>query len=100
MSVSIISAAASQRRMAASPRVRCPLPGSARAEGRLSKTAAPAVTAAPATMPFFRNDRRLAALVAREEMSSLEAEVAFEAVKSAGVLVFIEISVPFADGDL
>jgi hypothetical protein len=51
-------------------------------------------------MPFFRNDRRLAALVAREEMSSLEAEVAFEAVKSAGVLVFIEISVPFADGDL
>ena len=54
----MISAAASQRRMAASPRVRCPLPGSASAEGTFPKTAAPAVTAAPAITLFFKNERR------------------------------------------
>src|SRR2546426_6000942 len=67
---SMISAAASQRKMAVSPRVRWPLPGSAKADGTFFKIAAPAVTAAPATTLFFRNERRLRVFFAGDVTSS------------------------------
>src|SRR6266478_2113943 len=88
-SVSMISAAASQRKMAASPRVRWPLPGSARADGMFSKIAAPAVTAAPATTLFFRNERRLKAVFSGEETSSPVVWFDFEGVSTEMLLLFI-----------
>src|SRR6266566_303638 len=91
-SVSIISAAASQRRMAASPRVRWPLLDCARADGTFSKIAAPAVTAAPATTLFLRNARRLNAFLSEEEPPSPEAWFDCEGVRSAKLLNFIIIS--------
>src|SRR6266568_9606643 len=88
-SVSIISAAASQRRMAASPRVRRPLLDCARADGTFSKIAAPAVTAAPATTLLLRNERRLNAFFSGKETSSPVVWFEVEGVPREGLLLFI-----------
>src|ERR1700674_3214311 len=96
-SVSMISAAASQRRMAVSPRVRWLLPESASADGTFSKIAAPAVTAAPATTLFLRNERRLKAFFAeKEELSSPLVWFKFESVCSGRLRDFMLLT-SFAD---
>src|SRR3954465_5083448 len=59
MSLSMISAAATKRRMAASPLLREPCFSCANAGTLLLRRAAPAVAAAPATIVFLRNERRL-----------------------------------------
>src|SRR5215831_1983477 len=73
MSLSIISAAATKRRMAASPLVSEPLLGCAKAGTLFPRSAAPAVAAAPATTLFFRNERRfdcLTGVVSVEDWSA------------------------------
>src|SRR6266567_2294410 len=77
---SMISAAASQRKIAASPRVRWPWVSWARTDGTLSKIAAPAVTAAPATTLFLRKERRLKALFSGDVTYSPVVEFEFEGV--------------------
>src|SRR5216684_2489812 len=88
-SLSIISAAASQRKIATSPRVRWPLLDCARADGTLPEIAAPAVTAAPATTLFFRNERRLRAFFSGKETSSPVLWFEVEGVLREGLLLFI-----------
>src|ERR1700736_5276258 len=86
---SIISAAASQRRIAASPRVIRPSPSSATADGTFEKIAAPAVTAAPAIALFLRKERRSNAFVDGEATSSPGVWFEFDRVSRGRLLFFI-----------
>src|SRR5580765_8739112 len=73
MSLSMISAAATKRRIAASPLLGEPCFSSARAGAPLVNRAAPAVAAAPATIVFLRNERRfdrVAGFVSVEDSSA------------------------------
>jgi hypothetical protein len=76
----MISAAASQRKIAASPRVRWPWVSWARTDGTFPKIAEPAVTAAPATTLFLRNERRLKAFFSGKVTSSAIVGFEFEGV--------------------
>src|SRR6266567_6170383 len=86
---SINSATASQRKIAASPRVRWPWVSWARTDGTLSKIAAPAVTAAPATTLFLRKERRLKAFFAGDVTSSPVVGFEVEGVRCGKVVSFI-----------